>query len=128
MLSKTHIRLASMIAGYLMDEGMIWGDELEWYIKVNTKGLIGFKSDEEYLEFENLVLDRIEKNKRCVAVNDITTGEEFRFDNIHRCAEYFRCSYDRVRLTIVNNGLMYRRYKIRYKVMTIKELSKWKMS
>lgn len=37
MLTKTHVKIASQIAGYLMKDGMIWGDELEWYIKINTK-------------------------------------------------------------------------------------------
>ncbi len=47
----------------MVKDGMIWGDELEWYIKINTKGLLSFKNDEHYLAFEDLVLDRIEKNK-----------------------------------------------------------------
>lgn len=124
MLTKTQKYIASTIAGYLIKDGMIWGEELEWYIKINTKGLFKFKSDEHYLEFENLILDRIEKNKRFVVVNDITTGEVYKFDNISRCAEYFGCTYDRVRITISNKGLMYKRYKIRYETKTIKDLSK----
>ena len=121
MLTKTHVKIASQIAGYLMKEGMIWGDELEWYIKINTKGLLSFKNDEHYLAFEDLVLDRIEKNKKSVVVNDISTREEFRFDNISRCAEHFGCAYDRVRVTSLTQGLMYKRYKIRYEIKTIKE-------
>ena len=124
MLTKTHVKIASQIAGYLMKDGMIWGDELEWYIKINTKGLLSFKNDEHYLAFEDLVLDRIERNKKSVVVNDIETREEFRFDNISRCAEYFGCTYDRVRVTISNRGIMYKRYKIRYETKTIKDLSK----
>lgn len=124
MLTKTHEKIASQIAGYLMKDGMIQGDELEWYIKINTKGLLRFKNDAHYLAFEDLVLDRIEKNKNGVVVDDIETREEFRFDNISRCAEYFGCSYDRVRLTISNKGIMYKRYKIRYEARTIKDLSK----
>lgn len=124
MLTKTQKYIASTIAGYLIKDGMIWGEELEWYIKINTKGLFKFKSDEHYLEFENLILDRIEKNKRFVVVNDITTGEVYKFDNISRCAEHFGCTYDRVRITISNKGLMYKRYKIRYETKTIKDLSK----
>lgn len=124
MLTKTHVKIASQIAGYLMKDGMIWGDELEWYIKINTKGLLSFKNDEHYLAFEDLVLDRIEKNKKLVVVNDITTGDVYKFDNISRCAEHFGCTYERVRVTISNRGIMYKRYKIRYETKTIKDLSK----
>lgn len=124
MLTKTHVKIASQIAGYLMKDGMIWGDELEWYIKINTKGLLSFKNDEHYLAFEDLVLDRIERNKKLVVVNDITTGDVYKFDNISRCAEHFGCTYERVRVTISNRGIMYKRYKIRYETKTIKDLSK----
>ena len=124
MLTKNNKQVASQIAQYLIEDGMVWGEELEWYIKLSAKGLVRFKNDEHYLAFEDLVLDRIEKNKKWVVVNDITTGDIYKFDNISRCAEHFGCTYDRVRVTISNKGLMYKRYKIRYETKTIKDLSK----
>lgn len=52
MLRKFQKNIATSIAKDLLEEGMIWGDELEEYLKLNTKGI---------MVFENYFLDIIEK-------------------------------------------------------------------
>lgn len=61
MLRKFQKNIATSIAKDLLEEGMIWGDELEEYLKLNTKGIMVFENEEHYLEFENYFLDIIEK-------------------------------------------------------------------
>ena len=125
MLTDHQRQVASLIASDLIKEGMIWGEELEWYIKINTENFqFRFTSEEHYLAFEDFVLEKVEKRKKYVVVNDINTGDIYKFDNISRCAKYFNTTYDNVRGAIFNQGLMRKRYKIRYESKTIKELSK----
>lgn len=64
MLSVNAKRRALDIARQLNKEGMLWGDELEIYIKSQVYTKKGFKSDEEYLEFENVVLDYLEERRQ----------------------------------------------------------------
>lgn len=81
MLKKYQKNIATSIAKDLLEEGMVWGDELETYIKLNAKGLLVFENDEHYLEFENYFLGCIEKaitkdikvrkNERTMIVNTI---------------------------------------------------------
>lgn len=61
MLKKFQKNIATSISKDLLEEGMIWGDELEEYLKLNAKGLMMFENEEHYLEFENYFLDCIEK-------------------------------------------------------------------
>lgn len=61
MLRKFQKNIATSIAKDLLEEGMIWGDELEEYLKLNTKGIMVLENEEHYLEFENYFLDIIEK-------------------------------------------------------------------
>lgn len=61
MLTKNEKAVASKIGRDLLKEGMVWGDELEEYAKSNAKGLVKFKSDEHYLEFENHLLHIVER-------------------------------------------------------------------
>ena len=61
LLRKFQKNIATSIAKDLLEEGMIWGDELEEYLKLNTKGIMVFENEEHYLEFENYFLDIIEK-------------------------------------------------------------------
>ena len=61
MLTKNEKSIASSMARDLLEEGMIWGEELEEYAKLNAKNLMVFKSDEHYLEFENHLLGVVEK-------------------------------------------------------------------
>lgn len=61
MLRKFQKNIATSIAKDLLEEGMIWGDELEEYLKLNAKGFMVFENEEHYLEFENYFLDIIEK-------------------------------------------------------------------
>lgn len=124
MLTQHQKSVASFIAKELIEEGMIWGKELEWYIKLSTKGRFNFTSEDHYLEFEDLVLDMIEKYIRCVVVNDIKTGETYKFNNISECAKYLNSSYDKVRGAIFNKGIMSKRYKIKYESKSIKDLTK----
>ena len=124
MLTQHQKSVASLIAKELIEEGMIWGKELEWYIKVNMKGTVRFTSEEHYLKFEDLVLAMIEKHIRCVVVNNINTGETYKFNNIPECAKYFNISYDKVRGAIFNKGIMSKRYKVKYESKSIKDLTK----
>lgn len=61
MLKKYQKAIAASIAKDLLEEGMVWGEELETYIKLNAKGLMVFENDEHYLEFENYFLGCIER-------------------------------------------------------------------
>lgn len=56
MLRKFQKNIAASIAKDLLEEGMIWGDELEEYLKLNAKGFMAFENEEHYLEFENYFL------------------------------------------------------------------------
>ncbi|EQF29630.1 hypothetical protein QEW_4677 [Clostridioides difficile CD160] len=64
MLSMTAKRKAIIIAHDLEKDGMVWGDELEMFIKSQIYTKRGFKSDEDYLEFENIVLDYLEEKRK----------------------------------------------------------------
>ncbi len=61
LLRKFQKNIATSIAKDLLEEGMVWGDELEEYLKLNAKGFMVFENEEHYLEFENYFLDIIEK-------------------------------------------------------------------
>lgn len=87
MIDKFQSHVAHEIADELFDLGFIWGDELETYIKRGTEGLIDFdvQGEEFYLEFENKVLDDIEKlvNKKVVVtdlINNIVTTANSKFE------------------------------------------------
>lgn len=61
MLKKYQKSLISSLARELLNMGMIWGNELEEYIKVSLKGEMIIQSDAHYLEIENYFLDIVEK-------------------------------------------------------------------
>ena len=126
MLTKNEKSIASKIAKDLLKEGMVWGEELEEYAKLNAKGLMKFKSDEHYLEFENHLLNMVEKEISkgiLVEINDMklkftdvksaakTTGVsmDFLYSNLRKCRE---CS-------IVKNGVNIRFEKIKPKLNLI---------
>ncbi|CEP92081.1 Uncharacterised protein [[Clostridium] sordellii] len=93
MLTKNEKAIASKIAKDLLKEGMLWGEELEEYAKLNAKGLMKFKSDEHYLEFENHLLDMVEKEisrEILVKMND----EKLKFTTIKSAAETTGVSQD----------------------------------
>ncbi|HFL3696674.1 hypothetical protein [Clostridioides difficile] len=64
MLSVSAKRKAIIIARELEKDGMLWGDELEMFIKSQIYTKRGFKSDEEYFEVENIVLDYMEEKRK----------------------------------------------------------------
>lgn len=93
MLTKNEKAIASKIAKDLLEEGMLWGEELEEYAKLNAKGLMKFKSDEHYLEFENHLLDMVEKEisrEILVKMND----KKLKFTTIKSASEMTGVSQD----------------------------------
>ncbi|RDY22854.1 hypothetical protein CHF27_011070 [Romboutsia maritimum] len=95
MLNKNKLDVASKMATQLLKEGMLWGEELENFIK-SGKGRYGYTfytTEEEYLEFENAVLDYIEKriNKQ-VKVTDIKTKTSAIYKGISEATKGIRCN------------------------------------
>lgn len=91
MLTKNEKAVASEIGRNLLKEGMVWGDELEEYARTNAKGLVRFKSDEHYLEFENHLLHIVEREisrEILVTVND----KKIKFTNVKSAANAIRVS------------------------------------
>lgn len=85
MLTKNEKAVASEIGRNLLKEGMVWGDELEEYAKTNAKGLVRFKSDEHYLDFENHLLHIVEREiskEILVTIND----KKLKFNNVKSAA------------------------------------------
>lgn len=126
MLKKHEKHIASLIAKELLEEGMIYGDELEEYVKLNSKGLINFKDDRSYLEFEDYLLGCIERSKKrnekivkkhtrkdrqkITYVFDIKTRELNKFDSVKEAAEEIKINPGMVSAYLKNNF----RYKQRY--------------
>ena len=64
MFTEKDINFLDDIARILLDQGILWGKELEWYIRTSAIGIIDIRDDEHYFELENYVLNVIEKNRK----------------------------------------------------------------
>ncbi|MGX4601713.1 hypothetical protein [Faecalimicrobium sp. JNUCC 81] len=113
MLNNYSISMASIIANDLLQEGMIWGDDLEWYIKVSLEGSIKFKNDKEYLEFENKVLEFIEtRTNNTIKVTDLHKQSSKIYFKISDVAKYLKKSDTCIYKSLKNKNLISQRYKI----------------
>lgn len=123
MISKGESLLASNIATQLVDDGMIWGEELEWFIRTSVVGLIEFKSEEHYIEFEDIIIDFVENRRKIIRVLDICTKNVLFFDKPKNVADYLGISNATVSSALSKGVLMKRKYRVQYIKKSIKELS-----
>ncbi len=79
MLNQFQKDIASRFAKDLIEDGLIAGEELEWYLKSNVVGLFKFKNEKHYLDFEEEVLKNVEKKRRFIRVIDINADKEYLF-------------------------------------------------
>lgn len=92
MLRKYQKSIISSLAKELLQMGMIWGNELEEYIKVSLKGEILIQNDAHYLEIENYFLDIVEKEiNKFIEVRE--EGEVKRVRTIKDAAKISGISY-----------------------------------
>lgn len=89
MLSEYTVNIANSIAEQLATDGMIWGKELEWYIRQCFKDLGEIETEEQYLEIENTVLESVGKRKKRIKVTDTKTNKVFYLKNIDEAVEHF---------------------------------------
>lgn len=122
MLTRHKKQIASELAESLIEDGMLFGEELEWYLKLGAKGQIEFKNEDEYFEFENQVIKYVENKTRYVKVFDTDTNEEKVFKEVSEFANKIGVTNARIISAISGKCLMMKRYKVEYGTTTVKEL------
>ncbi|HBF8744581.1 TPA: hypothetical protein KO112_003521 [Clostridioides difficile] len=124
MLSKTDMVKASTIAGDLLKDGMVWGDDLEYFIKSQVYRRNGFKSDEDYFKFENTVLDLAEERakRKKIEIIDIETNERFVLNSRREASKILGCNEGVLSVYLRKNGVYKSRYKISYAKLKLNEI------
>lgn len=106
--------LARKIALSLNEEGILGGAELEEYIKVNCKcNDIIFKNDIEYLEFELMVFDNIEKVCKKFTVEDIKKNEVVEYLTMTEIAKRFNTNINNIKKFLAKDKIYKNKFLIR---------------
>lgn len=109
------LSIASILASELLEYGMLWGNELEWFLKKSVDGYIKFNNDKEYLEFEDMVLNYIEiRYKKIVFVLDISQNKVGRYMSVNDIADELDVSKTAIYNALKNGTLVKRKYYIFY--------------
>ncbi|MFL8713146.1 hypothetical protein Q3304_20430 [Clostridioides sp. GD02377] len=116
MLSKTARQRASEIAYRLVNEGMVWGSDLEYFIKSQVYRRKGFKNDEHYFEFEDAVLSFVEERikKKNVEIVDINTNRRIGLGNMSQLSKILKCAPTTISSCLNKNTLYEGKYDIKY--------------
>lgn len=122
MLTKTQMIMASVIATDLVEDGLIVGEELEWYIKEAVKTKFDFKNSKQYLEFENCVLDHVDKRRYFIQVSDTYENKRYNFRTVVQAAQELDIPQTRLYSGLRRNGRVDDRYNIERIKLSIKEL------
>lgn len=122
MLTHTQMNLASQIATELFEDGMLIGEELEWYLRTSAIGIFQFKNKDHYLEFEEEVIRHFEKRRKQIQVLDTETEECIIFKDLVGVSKHISISSNRICAAINQNRLLVKRYKIEYINIPISEL------
>lgn len=122
MLSEYTVNIANSIAEQLATDGMIWGKELEWYIRQCFKDLGEIETEEQYLEIENTVLESVGKRKKRIKVTDTKTNKVFYLKNIDEAVEHFNCKRSTFESSLYRGTRLKFRYKIEYANPNYKEI------
>lgn len=112
---KIERNIASHTAKVLMEHGMLYGQELEDYLKLSVLGYLNFKSDEHYLAFENLVLEYIDARRDYYIIFDTKTNKKIEVPTINAVLTKLGGTKPRL-LRLMDQGEL---IKDRYKVLHI---------
>lgn len=103
---------ASHIAYILLEQGMLYGQELEDYIKLSLLNYLEFKNDEHYLAFEDLVLEYIEERKTKIFLEDTLLNTTKQVNSLNAIVTQLGVSRPRLVKYINTNELLNDRYKV----------------
>lgn len=122
MLTKAQKIMASVIATDLVEDGLLVGEELEWYIKESVKSKFDFKTNKQYLEFENCVLDYVDKRRYFVQITDKYENKKYVFRKIIEAAKEINLPKDKLYYALRKKCDVDDRYKIERVKLSIKEM------
>lgn len=108
--------VASLLASELLEYGMIFGNELEWFIKTSVDGYIKFTSDIDYLKFEDLVLEYVEKrSNKSIVLEDLLENKTKIYTEVKYISKFLNVSDTAIYNALNNKHLLKKRYKAYYK-------------
>lgn len=109
---------ALRISKELVKDGMIIGEELTNFIK----GLgLRFKDDEFY-EFELLVLDCVEELKKYIVIKDLENNMEYKFEKAKDASVAINVPVENIRNSLYGGDIICKRFKASYGYWTTKDL------
>ena len=116
------------IVKILLEEGILWGDELEWYIRKSVEGEIKVDNDEKYMELENYILESLEKKRRnLIKVKDLKTNKIYIFDSATKMQREIGIPDYRIhqikKNKLSNKTIYKKRYEISVGDISIREFS-----
>lgn len=116
--------MASIIANCLLKDGMIWGENLEWYIKTSLNGIIEFRTESHYLSFENKVLEYVENRvENAIKIIDINTNKSKIYLNVSDLAKDINKSDTCINNALKKGTLISKKFIVRRERATVKEIS-----
>ena len=116
--------VASELAKDLVEYGLLTGEELKEYLIMGVDKQFAFKSEEHYIEFEECVIDFIEKKRRKIKITDITNGDVQYVYTGKEASDILGVTVYRVSAAINKKYLVGKRYIVEYEKIPIKELIK----
>lgn len=125
MLTEKDINLLDDIARILLNQGILWGKDLEWYIRTSAIGIIDIRDDEHYFELENYVLNIIEKNKKkMIFIEDLETGNRYIYSKAINAEKKLGIKKERIREAGKYGKKVQKKYLVRRTAATITDLKK----
>lgn len=114
MLSDPKIRFAQEIARTLANEGMIFGQALEQYVKAEEfNNFIKFKTEEERDEFIDYILSYVETIwKKIIVIHDDNNNTQKMFVTINDAAKFLEVSPKYISVSKCNKSKIKKRYSI----------------
>ncbi|MGL5718624.1 MAG: hypothetical protein ACRCXT_23005 [Paraclostridium sp.] len=124
MLKEYQKTIASTLAKDLIEDGLLTGEELKEYLILGVNREFLFKSEEHYMEFEECVIDFIEKKRNRIKITDTVTGEIKELPTAKEVASTLGITVYMVSSAIHQKNLVFKRYRLEYQKIPIKDLVK----
>lgn len=106
-------QLTYRIVETLFDEGMVYGSDLEDFIKTTVAHTTyEFIDDGHYLAFENMVYDVIEKKSIKFEVFDLKTKSSKKYNTIKDIQQKYGYTFKKVKSSLESNIFLDNRYKV----------------
>lgn len=110
------------IGSVLLEDGMLYGNELDKFLQIEAN-LLGITLEEEYNDFEECVLDYVQRHKDYYIIHDLQENKQIRKNKATEVAIFLDTTVSKLDRLIRKQILIKDRYKLVKIVPSVKDLA-----